>query len=205
MQQRAASQCNKGPFHNPTKGHTRLFPNAEKSFISEKVVNVSLKSVRMLPATKKHGRQKNSGRNKTLPVEVFSRLSLPAYCMSPSCRKTREPPIYPTDASLPASLPEGPDAAIPWCSRGHPPHRRRERHARSRAAARVTQQQQIAPHLGRDQLLDRCSTDQGTAWTRAFCSVRGQLCPATARCRRGTPAAPAPAASLPGAGYLCEN
>ena len=148
---RAVSQCNKGPFHNPTKGHTRLFPNAEKSFISEKVVNVSLKSVRMLPATKKHGRQKNSGRNKTLPVEVFSRLSLPAYCMSPSCRKTREPPIYPTDASLPASLPEGPDAAIPWCSRGHPPHRRRERHARSRAGARVTQQQQqIAAHLGRD-------------------------------------------------------
>ena len=55
---RAISQCNKGPFHNPTKGHTRLFRNAEKSFISEKVANVSLKSVRMLPATKKHGRQK---------------------------------------------------------------------------------------------------------------------------------------------------
>ena len=58
MQQRPVSQCNKGPFHNPTKGHTRLFPNAEKSFISEKVVNVSLESVRMMPATKKHGRQK---------------------------------------------------------------------------------------------------------------------------------------------------
>ena len=57
MQQRAVSQSNKGPFHNPTKRHTRLFRNAEKSFISEKVANVSLESVRMMPATKKHGKQ----------------------------------------------------------------------------------------------------------------------------------------------------
>ena len=50
---RAVSQCNKGPFHNPTKGHTRLFRNAEENFISEKVANVSLESVRMMPATTK--------------------------------------------------------------------------------------------------------------------------------------------------------